>query len=80
LTLEGGERILGLATLNNGWKRHLGNFLVTLGAQVVFQLVQTVPQNELPTSAQLFWAVVNAAAVSFSFYGINKLTTPKEGA
>jgi len=45
-----------------------------LGAQVVFQLIQTVPQNQLPTPVQLFWAGVNAAAVTFTFYGINKLT------
>jgi len=78
LTLKGGENLLGINGGGNSWKRHVGNFLVTLGAQVVFQLVQTVPQNQLPSPEQLFWACVNAAAITFSFYGINKLTAPKE--
>jgi len=63
-----------LSSSNSAWKRHVGNFLVTLGAQIVFQVIQTVPQGEFPTPVQVFWAFMNAAAVTFTFYGINKLT------
>jgi len=70
--------MLGINTNGANWKTAVANFLVILGSQVVFQLVQTVPQNQLPTPVQVFWAVVNAAAATFAFYGINKLTTKEE--
>jgi len=70
--------MLGLNTNGATWKQHVGNFLVVLVAQVVFQLVQTVPQNQLPTPVQVFWAVINAAAATFIFYGYNKLTYKEE--
>lgn len=47
------------------------NFLVIFGAQLVFRLLELQPK--LPCLTDIYYSVLYSLAVTFSFYGINKL-------
>jgi hypothetical protein len=70
--------MLGINDVGNNWKFVVANFIITLVAFIIYSLIQTVPQNRLPTEVEVFWAFVVALGEAFTIYGINKTMKKEE--
>jgi len=69
--------MLGLNLSSSEVNRKLeavGNFIVLLLAQMVFQLYDLLALNRFPTEWELYRALIVSAVGTVIFYGYNKIT------
>lgn len=70
--------MLGINKNGNNWKYAIGNFLIILLIQVIFDFNEMLPQGSFPTAFQAYESAVKAFIVALAFYGINRATHKKE--
>ena len=64
--------MFGYSTEPNNWKYNIGNFLVVLAVQIIYELYEGLRYERFPTPFEAYKIFIVSIVVTIGFFGLNK--------